>query len=91
MNDGGPAFPVVINSNHEEHFNGMSLRDYLAGQALAGLLANDPKNVTETGTQYLELVAKGCYAQADAMLAARGPQWEGTIPHADGAKHGDDK
>ena len=37
QNDGGPAFPVADLSKTQ--CPGMSLRDYFAGQALAGLLA----------------------------------------------------
>ena len=53
--DGGRAFP---NSNYE---NGMSLRDWFAGQALADLAATDSEDV-----------ALECYQIADAMLAHRG-------------------
>ncbi|PWL18992.1 hypothetical protein DKP76_06995 [Falsochrobactrum shanghaiense] len=42
--------------------HGMSLRDYFAGQALAGW------PVTDHGPD----LASKCYALADAMLAARG-------------------
>lgn len=38
-NNGGPAFPVP-NLQDDEDFNGMSLRDYLAGKVLQGLVAN---------------------------------------------------
>lgn len=46
--DGGPAFPgawmerdSVGDLNPQEQYLGMSLRDYFAGQALAGMLASD--------------------------------------------------
>jgi len=58
-NDGGAAFPVMYVSE------GMTLRDYFAGQALAGALA-DP-NVNMPPAQLAELA----YMEADAMLAAR--------------------
>ena len=61
-NDGGPAFPRaddVANSNA-----GMSLRDWFAGQALAGILAK--------GDYYTEDAAKSAYFAADSMIAARG-------------------
>ena len=45
---------------------GMSLRDYFAGQALAGNLAN--KNAIKWETSE---VAFDCYRHADEMLAAR--------------------
>lgn len=59
------AFPIVCESNVLE--DGMTLRDYFAGQALAGYvtLANQPHCPTD------ELLAKYCYAAADAMLKAR--------------------
>lgn len=76
INDGGPAFP-----NRDELGNmipGMSLRDWFAGQALAGM---------QTQWRYIELYLTSCgsgkakdvrefmawasYEQADAMLKAR--------------------
>ena len=43
----------------------MSLRDYFAGQALAGQLANADSEINMT------FVAKWAYQYADAMLAER--------------------
>jgi hypothetical protein len=60
INDGGPAFPPGDGSE-----NGMSLRDYFAGQALAGALADPTCDLAP-----IEL-AKIAYREADAMLAAR--------------------
>lgn len=37
INDGGPAFPIT--EQGLQGYNGMSLRDWFAGQALAGLAA----------------------------------------------------
>ncbi|WP_334004283.1 hypothetical protein [Burkholderia cepacia] len=48
---------------------GMTLRDYFAAKALAGTLA-DP-NVTLRATQDADILAKGVYRIADAMLRAR--------------------
>ena len=49
------------------HHTGMTLRDYFAAKAMQGLLAAD------TGfTMYSAQIAEISYAQADAMLAARG-------------------
>ncbi len=61
-NDGGPAFPVMYVSE------GMTLRDYFAGQALAGMLINYTTQKFGVGEQ---TCAKGAYEFADAMLAAR--------------------
>ena len=54
--DGGPAFPMQEGSI----MNGLSARDWFAGQALAGCNSDDQ-----------ELVAKWCYEMADVMLAVR--------------------
>ena len=59
IKDGGPAFPILRSDQP-----GMTLRDWFAGQALAGLLANG-------GAQFWEGDAQNAYAAADAMLAAR--------------------
>lgn len=73
-NDGGPAFPVhdVLRDEKDkpwfqaDHY-GMSLRDWFAGQALAGFLANKDRPTTMAPDD-----AEYCYSIADAMLAARG-------------------
>ena len=59
-NDGGPAFP-------SDRFGegGMSLRDYFAGQALAGLIACPNTSGDE------EPFACNAYKFADAMLTER--------------------
>jgi hypothetical protein len=48
----------------------MTLRDYFAGQALAGQLAFSPSDPFKKYHQPEE-VAAACYRFADAMLAAR--------------------
>ena len=48
--------------------NGMSLRDYFAGQALVGMMAN--YTTAKFGCTEQQ-VAIGAYAYADAMLAAK--------------------
>jgi hypothetical protein len=69
INDGGPAFPVAdtVHSTGQVQygFTGMTLRDYFAGQALAGALADPTCDLSP-----IEL-AKIAYREADAMLAAR--------------------
>ena len=60
INNGGPAFPV----RHENGFTneGMTLRDWFAGQALSGLIS------AGVPTKH---IGNEAYEIADAMLAAR--------------------
>ena len=64
--DGGPAFP---RSDYDNSNAGMTLRDWFAGQALAGLAAN----CTDAGlsTWLPDSIAARAYQHADALLAAR--------------------
>ena len=64
--DGGPAYPLAI--AWDKAWTGMTLRDYFAGQALAGLLTGQ-KNDHPLPNEHS--VAQCAYAYADAMLAAR--------------------
>ena len=59
---GGPAFPALKNHRVD---SGMTLRDYFAGKALTGILADPEVNAG------VDMVAMVAYAQADAMLKAR--------------------
>jgi len=72
-NDGGPAFPrpASMMALHDEPtlhraFAGMSLRDWFAGQALAGMLAGLPD--ADRGPKGY---AHDAYLIAAAMLAER--------------------
>lgn len=68
-NTGGPAFSSTKMTNfgkEQIHHAGMTLRDWFAGQALAGMLANS----SVIGNQDAELIA-ACYRAADALLAER--------------------
>ena len=66
---GGPAFPtlgnIAFNSDWQSD-DGMSLRDWFAGQALAGYFAapNTPHQNATDCAAYM-------YEMADAMVAAR--------------------
>lgn len=76
INTGGPAFPrpasvdtsggtlpdgdVVVGE-----FTGMSLRDYFAGQALAGIVGDPGRSGS------FQSLASDAYSFADAMLAER--------------------
>ena len=78
INDGGPAFPrnaptgkvVKIPGGPDQHIfrydPGMTLRDYFAGQALAGCLMNYTTTKFGFGE---DDVAKCAYNYADAMIA----------------------
>lgn len=66
-NDGGPAYPHCYEESGHPRWResqGMSLRDYFAGQALAGICA------AGGGPKY-DFIAAHAYALADAMLKAR--------------------
>lgn len=62
-NDGGPAFPVP-NLEDDPGFNGMTLRDYFAGEALPVAFSRYPDS--------RDGASKEAYLIADAMLKARG-------------------
>jgi hypothetical protein len=70
---GGPAFPVPdshdANGQVQYGANGMTLRDWFAGQALAGLLGNS--YISERYGQPAAERAIDAYIFADAMLAER--------------------
>jgi hypothetical protein len=60
---GGPAFGH--GNPNDGGAPGMSIRDWFAGQALAGLFASGPHDCDEHG------LAHDAYLHADAMLKAR--------------------
>jgi len=75
--DGGPAFPSGKSEktgyeNTLPYYEGMTLRDWFAGQALAGMMAyqNSSRGDFHTNCDD-ETIAKTTYAYADAMLTAR--------------------
>lgn len=63
--DGGPAFPAETSTRN---YAGMSLRDWFAGQALAGWLATFG---ADDGSPVPCHIARFAYGVADAMLVAR--------------------
>lgn len=71
-NDGGPAFPhldLYTGAGNPQpapvQYNGMTLRDWFAGQALAGMLSDHEVDVNAN------TFASISYDLADAMLAER--------------------
>lgn len=92
INDGGPAFPqndlsgygmgpVEIDGVYK--MQGMSLRDWFAGQFLAGSatdnaaldvsVAADQFDIDAALSEHWANVARAAYIAADCMLAARSP------------------
>lgn len=78
IDDGGPAFPCAEDHKTASDFEwtaGMSLRDYFAGQALAGMMVN--KSVLPKGTTKGNAppdawdVGEAAYRIADAVIEAR--------------------
>jgi hypothetical protein len=71
-----PAFPTAQYANgvHPSGFdNGMTLRDYFAGQALAGGLEQGVEDDMHCSWWHGPTkIAKRAYAVADAMMKARG-------------------
>ena len=75
INDGGPAFPRA-GSDYVKAQEGMSLRDWLAGQALAGVRASDLEHSYlwqrfSDEAPNLKGISELCYMMADAMLRER--------------------
>lgn len=70
IGDGGPAFPLAVPVNFQFAENGMSLRDWFAGQALIGDLSGHSTKADRT-KEFMR-AANRAYALADAMLAERG-------------------
>ena len=78
--DGGPAFPSHIEHDVSGspcgqwcHLQGMSLRDWFAGMALAGIKLRANDDVVEGASldEAARQVALGAFAVADALLRQR--------------------
>ena len=74
IDTGGPAFPIETTAT--PYAPGMSLRDWFAGQALAGYTASGDINPYGTASpESLAKIASWAYRVSDAMIAAR------SVPH----------
>lgn len=66
---GGPAFPTknyaAIQPLAEGYSEGMTLRDWFAGKAMQSLM------LTAKTSQDVDLLSKGAYQMANAMLKER--------------------
>lgn len=75
INDGGTIFPTTVSREEGGNTltvpaNGLSIRDWFAGQAVATLIDISRGDNTR-GRTYPEHVARQAYQIADAMLKAR--------------------
>lgn len=79
INDGGPVHPIPEVRGPDgcglvEGWHGMSLRDWFAGQALAGICASklivDHAGTNTTDAEFVAGVARRSFMFADAMLKA---------------------
>jgi hypothetical protein len=68
LNDGGPAFPRT-GSDCAQAYEGMSLRDWFAGQALAGIMANS--RLITVLAESKQDPASCAHEMAEFMLAER--------------------
>ena len=68
LDDGGPVASIMTLGDKGEvvPVGGLSIRDWLAGMALQGILA-----CPESGEWVVSIAAENAWKQADAMLAAR--------------------
>ena len=82
IKDGGPAFPFWTSPRTTtDTAPGMSLRDWFAGQALAGIIMANAKADSDAAVKaiiecggiglWVAATANSAYTYADAMLAER--------------------
>jgi hypothetical protein len=78
VKDGGAAFPgpsFTQSGLTNGHAMGMTLRDWFAGQALAGIIQVTSAGLHQPskkhGCRVVEAIALDAYEMADAMIAAR--------------------
>lgn len=63
------AFPMAVPSHWEMIQDGMGLRDWFAGQALAGIMANP--NLTPLDENYYKIIVDRAYLLGQMMLEER--------------------
>lgn len=69
---GGPAFPFSYEEGGKLlSCNGMTLRDWFAGQALVGILSGELSIGVMNSDSRAALLSQATYEIADAMLAER--------------------
>jgi hypothetical protein len=77
IDDGGLAFPIPshvdkLKSRIYETQQGMTLRDWFAGQALGDITSHSMRDEwARSGPEWRDAVALECYKFADAMIEAR--------------------
>ncbi len=64
-----PAFPSAYGTTNGN--DGLTMRDWFAGQALAGVWAGRESDFVKISAPTTTDVAVACYAIADAMIQAR--------------------
>lgn len=80
IDNGGPAFPQPIDDmgTFRSVTEGMSLRDYFAGESIQNAVVWESQCPTKTehseGIPTLKGIARRAYQLADAMLAERNKQ-----------------
>lgn len=70
INNGGPAYPHY-NIDTEKQYPGMTLRDWFAGQALAGMCAGFVNVIQQNRAEFIHDLIPTTLELADAMLKAR--------------------
>ena len=71
MVDNPPAFPTDGRIQHGTVYDGMSLRDWFAGQAVGSVMHLCTRDTLLPGESIETAFARKAYAIADALLAAR--------------------
>jgi len=69
IKDGGTAFPYGFTVHSQ---SGMTLRDWFAGKALAGIMADQTVRLDSKDGIGTKAIAEQSYWLADAMLKAKG-------------------